>query len=731
MTPTPSHAEVSAVERMLRPRSVALVGVSGRAESLNARPLRYLREHGFTGSVHPVNPRYEELQGLRCVASLADVPGQVDLVLSMVPAAMTPDVVRQAGAIGAAGVVVFASGFGETGAEGAALQEEVVAAARETGVRVLGPNCQGIIHAPSGLSATFTAAADRGLLDTSRVAYVGQSGAVGGSILDLAVEMGLGLSIWVSTGNQADLTLVEAASAVLEDDAVRVLMVYTEVVPEGHSFRRLAARAHDLGKHLVVLVSGRSEAGRRAAASHTGSMLGDDVPFVLAAEELGVTFVDDVDEMLAVAAIVDRVGTIRGRNVAVITTSGGAGSLAADHCAARGLALPELDAATQQRLAPLVPSFGAVGNPVDVTAQLFNRAGSAQALGEVCSIVADDPDVDLVVVVLTMVTGELGADLARDLVASTDRLDKPLFVVWLASPGQTAAGRQIFRDAGLPVFDSVGDAARVAGLLAPHAPAVGSGGTTLDEAGEDQGAAEVLARGLAGAARPEEVLAALGVDHPSTVVVSTPEEAVRAAEQAGGPVAMKLQARGLDHKSDLGGVRLGVESLRAGDVLEELLKIGSDHGLDIDGVAVQQMIPPGVELIVGVTSGSEGYPPVVTVGIGGVTTELYRDVASALAPVSPQRAHQLMRTLRGWPLLAGYRGAAPCDVDAAAAAVAGISRAAAGLAGYAFEFEINPLIVAREDGGAHAVDLLASPAPRPHCPNSPDRYHHGTDRQEK
>ena len=268
-----------------------------------ARPLRYLVEHGYEGGIYPVNPNYDELVGQRCYPTLADVPGPVDLVLVLVAAERVEDAIRQAAAVGATAAVVYASGFAEVGPEGVALQQRLTAVARETGVRVLGPNCQGFLYAPTGVVATFTAAADRPLAHDSGVAYVGQSGAVGGSVLDLATDMGLGLAAWASTGNQADLDLVEVSLELLEDPAVRVLMLYVEAADDGVAFAALARRARVMGKHLVVLRSGRSSAGRRAVASHTGSMLGDDVAFVLTAEEHGVVLVHDIDELLAVAAV--------------------------------------------------------------------------------------------------------------------------------------------------------------------------------------------------------------------------------------------------------------------------------------------------------------------------------------------------------------------------------------------------------------------------------------------
>lgn len=702
----------SSLERMIHPRSVAIVGASGRADSLNARPLRYLLEHGFGGAIYPVNPNYEDLQGVRCYPALEDVPGPVDLVLVLVPAAKCADVVREAGAAGATAAVIFASGFAETGQTGADLQIELNEVGGAVGVRVLGPNCQGLLYGPTGLAATFTAAADRTSDSSSGVAYVGQSGAVGGSVLDLANEMGLGLTAWVSTGNQADLDLVEVASALIDDTAVDVVMLYAEVVRDGEAYEHLAKRARALGKHLVVLRSGRSDAGRRAAASHTGSMLGDDIAFVLTSRRYGVILVDDVDELLAVAATVRSVRNVSGRRVGVITTSGGAGSLAADHCASHDLELPELGPATQAKLAEYVPDFGALANPVDVTAQLFNREGHARALGEVCTIVASDPSIDMVAVVLTMVTGNAGALLAEDLVTTAGELDKPLFVTWLAGFDQTREARQIFRDASVPVFRSVGDLARTAGLLAPSVTdEVGNGETEAvvpEEQATTKVSADLLHDCASGKAAGTELLAALGISQPRSFLATGPSAAAEAAESVGSPVAMKIQATSLAHKSDLGGVRLAVPTEAVSQNFDDLVSLADANGLvDLEGVLIQEMVPPGVELIVGATCTRDGFSAVITVGIGGVTTEIYQDVISELAPVSADQAQAMLRRLRGWPLLSGFRGRSVVDVQAAAEAIASVSRMVAAVEGHEVEFEINPLIVAEHGGGAFAVDLLA------------------------
>jgi acyl-CoA synthetase (NDP forming) len=690
------------LQALLRPRGIALLGISGRAENLISRPLRYLVEHGYEGGIYPVNPNYEELVGQKCYATLADVPGPVDLVLVLVAADRVEDAIRQSAAIGAKAAVVYASGFAEVGPEGVALQQRLAAVAEETGVRVLGPNCQGFLYAPTGVVATFTAAADRPLTHDSGVAYVGQSGAVGGSVLDLATDMGLGLSFWASTGNQADLNLVQVSQELLDDPAIRVLMLYVEAVDDGEGYAALARRAREVGKHLVVLRSGRSSAGRRAVASHTGAMLGDDVAFVLTSQQHGVVLVDDIDELLATAAVLATGKRSEGRRIAVVTTSGGAGGLAADLSEEIGLEMPELSAETQDRLRPLIPAFGALGNPVDVTAQLFNRG--AHAFGDVCRIVADDPSVDAVAVFVTMVVGDAGARLAEDLVTTASRLPVPLLVGWIAGQELTVEGRRVFREAGIPVFGSVGNLTRVAARMAP--PPHRGVAPALPEAPRLDGA-RIRQLLEADVVDGPELLRTIGIRQPSSTLVASAEAAREAVAALGGPGVLKLAAGDLAHKSEVGGVRVGVSETEAGQVFDELIDSAKRHHVpDVEGVLVQELIPPGTELILGATAGRDGFPPVVTVGLGGVTTELYKDIASGLAPVSPEQAWEMLRGLKAWPLLAGFRGAAPADVPAAVDAVVRLSQAAAAGGDRLAEFEVNPLIVAPAGRGATAVDVL-------------------------
>lgn len=692
------------LDKLFRPRSVAIVGASGRVGSLMSRPLQYLIEHGFSGPIYPINPNCDQLEGIPCYPSLSHLPEPVDLVVILVSASKAAGVVREAGVNGASVAIVFASGFGEAGAVGARHQRALLEAARESGVRVLGPNCQGAFYGPASMVATFTAAAARPMVGAGQVAYVGQSGGIGGSVLDLAREMELGLAAWVSTGNQVDIDLIEVAMALVRDDAVRVIMLFAEEISDGKAYASLASEARDVGKSIVALSTGRSDAGQRAASSHTGSMLNDDIAFQLTSERYGVVLVDDVDELLNVAFSESVIRGDVGRRVAILTTSGGAGILAADHCVSNGLVVPELPDDLQRALAHHLPNFGALSNPIDVTAELFSREGYARVFGEVCRMVAQDSQIDQLAIVWAMVADDLAVNLARELVVIAEQIQKPLFVSWMAGLELTAEGRKVLRAGGVPVFPTASDLARTMGLLARSNLQSGRASIIVESAEE---VVNALRGSLKEGSSGREVLTTLGISQPRWALTTTAAEAEAVAGEFGGLVAMKIESTALHHKSDVGGVRLNTPVASVRQTFEQLMKLTSEHGIEsVEGILVQEMTPPGVELIIGATNSAQGYAPVISVGMGGTLAELRRDVVSAIAPVGIAGAEEMLRKLSGWPLLSGFRGAPPADVDAAVRVLVSLSSAVMGITDIGFEFEVNPLVVLEDGRGAFAVDVL-------------------------
>jgi len=706
----PGHHSHDQLERMFNPHSVAVVGVSGNGSSLTARPVKLLLEHGFAGEIYPVNPKYDTLYGLPCYPDLQALPGPVDCVLSFAAPSRSLEVVEQAARAGAAAVIILASGFAETGADGKILQDALRDRARELGVRLLGPNCLGLINRSRGLFATFSPAAQRAQPSSSCVAYVGQSGALGGSLLDMSNDIGLGFAAWAATGNQADLDLVEIASVMIEDPAVRVLLMYAEGLTDGHRFVSLARQARTLNTKIVLLRSGQSDAGRRAASSHTGAMVGDDAALVATARRYGVIVVDDLAELLWTGASLAAGSTPTGRNVAIVTTSGGAGILMSDQLDAHGLAVAPLASATKSAVRKAIPPFGSADNPVDVTAQILSSATSGEDMRTVLTELARDPSVDSIVMALTMVTGDQAADLARLLVEIRPELDVPLWVMWLTGHALTRDARAICREAGLPVFTGPGALARVMALCVDTELRSDQPPTPIDPV-----AREMLMSGPTGSVG-WSALAHIGVATPRSIVCRTPEETTEAAERLGGRVVMKVESGGIAHKTDIGGVVVGVDAAEAAETYRQLIERAETVGVLVEGILVQEMIPAGIELIVGAMSSGDGFPPTITVGIGGVAAELYRDVEMSTAPVNVAEAQLMLRRLKGWPLLDGYRGSAHADVTAAAEAVAAISTMICSVPDTAIEFEVNPLIVGPAGAGAVAVDVLVGRSGRSDLP---------------
>jgi acyl-CoA synthetase (NDP forming) len=629
----------------------------------------------------------------------------VDLVVVVVPAAAAVAAVDECRAVDAGAAVVLSSGFAEAGPAGRSMQDRLVDAAARSGVLLVGPNCQGVVHLPGRLVASFSASARPDGGAVVPFAYVGQSGALGGSLLQLARGRGTTLASWLSTGNQAAFDVTTAARYLLGEDAVHAVLVYLEAVPAGDDWRPVARAAQRAGKHLVVLRAGRSRAGRRAVASHTGALVPESAAFELACAEDGVILVDEVSELLDAAMVLTAAGRPRGTGVGIVSSSGGAGALAADRCEAEGLAVPALEAATVAALDARLASFASSENPVDVTAQLFGVDQPADAFAQTCAVVGHDANVDAVLIVLTNVLDEAAVRVCDAIRPAA--IGVPTVVTWLSTEAATRQARTLLTAQGIPVVAGIGDGVRLLRQLVDRDGRRRPPSTPPD--------AERLRPLLRGPVVVESgagaFLDAIGVRHPGGALVTDAGAAtvVARASDAGAGIVVKAQSAQLLHKSEAGAVRVGVAAAEAGRAFDEIVAAVAEAAPDapLDGVLVQPLVEPGVELLVGVLGALNGYPPVVTVGMGGVAVELYRDVASALAPLGIDDALALLRKLRGWPLLDGHRGRTPADTDAAAEAVVALAGAATSLGAALVELEVNPLIVHERGRGATAVDFLA------------------------
>ncbi len=695
-------------------RGIAVIGASDRAGAIGRLPVQFLQRYGYAGPIYPVRPDGAPVAGLPSHASVADVPGPVDLAMVMVAADRVISAVRDCAAAGVPVVVVCSSGFAEVGEDGAALQDELVATARELGVRVLGPNCIGTVGTTTGQVSSFSPlfAGEHTQLVPGSLGFVSQSGALGYGAVSLAFERGLGLGWVVNTGNEADISATEVLAELAQEPGCAGLLAYAESLGDLAPLADVVAG----GTPVALLKAGRSDAGARAAASHTGALAAQDAVVDAALRQIGVVRVDDVDELLDVGDVMDLARTVRGhtiRRVAIVTTSGGSGILAADAIEAHGLRLAELSEQTLTTLDDIVPAYGSTANPVDVTASVMsNPALFDDALGAI----AGDDGVDAIVACFCVLTGSDVDAVVTALSQVRERTGVPVIAVRTGADHLAPTAASTMRAAGLPVYQTPARAVRALAALAQFAaPPVRQKTTGASPAARpDTPSTRTDWSSLSDGATDEHALKALlreaGLPVPVGRIVTGADDAVAAVQEAGGRAVAKAVVPGLLHKSDAGGVILDVTPERAAEVHDQLAAMGGQ-------VLMEEMVPGGVEALVGSTDTPLGR--IITVGVGGVLTEIVADVALRLLPVERADVEEMLDDTRLGRLLGGVRGQGPADRGALVDAVLGIADLAAALPEGA-ELDLNPITVLADGRGCRILDAaLALPDAAPATPDSP------------
>ncbi len=687
-----------------QPRGIAIVGASATPNSLGHRLLTYLRNHGYGGRIYPVNPRYAEIEGLACFPSVAAISGAVDLALILVGADRVMSAVQDCAAKRVGYAVVHASGFGETGAAGRALEQEMTAYARAQGMRIIGPNCIGLVSPGDQLVAGFSPLFSRVRFEPGELAMVTQSGALGYGIVSLAVERGLRFSRIVNTGNEADLCTAEFVAELLNDERTSTILVYSEGIKHAGYWRALGALSRERGKPVIVLKSGRSEVGSRAAASHTASLAGDDAVWDAAFRSIGMLRVDDIDEMLDLAAVFEQPRRPAGPGVGVMTTSGGAGILAVDGLSQAGFAIPELNEAACDQIRPILPAYGTVTNPLDLTGAMLT---DATLFRTALRVMASDPDIHALLVCFCVLQGAEVDRAIDDLLAVLAETDKPILVsrtgAEFLAPGAAARLQQ----AGVPVFPTPARAARAfRGLLQFSTGRADAGIGPLAPASRPPSGWPQPGHAL-GERETMQLLGAAGLPVTRQVLCLDAEEAARTAEQIGYPVVVKIDSPDIPHKTEAGAVRLGLRDAEAvreafAAVVDSVQAFKPDARLN--GCLVQEQVENSVaEILLGVSPSPMG--PMITVGLGGIFVEVFNDVSRRLAPVAPGEATAMLKELRGYKLLTGARSRPPADIDALAKLVAQLSDAAVQWPGQ-WELDLNPVLVMQAGLGCRIVDAL-------------------------
>ncbi|WP_127105647.1 acetate--CoA ligase family protein [Pararhodobacter zhoushanensis] len=690
------------IDRVIAPQSIALIGATEDYAKFGGRFLHHIVDHGYKGRIFPINPRRESVLGLTCYPSIMDLPEAPDLALVAVPAPKLAAMIEECGKAGVGVCVVVTAKMAEFGAEGAALEAEIVAIAKRYNMRLVGPNCMGFILPSINLALSSTPTLRySGPFRHGGVSLISQSGALMGSLYVQSHDHGVGLAGMVSIGNQADLELCDFLEGFIADPATKVICLYIEGVKSPSRLRALALRARAAGKILLAVKAGRTDAGSTLAHSHTSSLAGSFSAFETLCRETGIQVMDDPDSMILVAGILDRAPAMGPGGIGVVCSSGGGGAVLADRMDLAGLPVASYAEVTRARMDADFQRAHQ-NNPLDLGAHtgdlefgIFERGIHA---------VHDDPGVALLAYVLT--PQPLMPQTAQALIDVWKRQEKPVLVV-LNTSRFAEDLRQMFLAAGVPVVARIDDALRVMST----AFALRDAQTGIREAATERPAELVVPdaprSGFLTEPEVKTLLSGYGVAVPQATPCATPDDAVSAAETIGYPVVLKGVADGVVHKSDLGLVQVGLDSADAvrtafATIAGAIAQAAPGTALRID---VQQMIGAGTELIVGVTNEPD-FGPQLVVGAGGIHVELLKDVTQASAPVTPLEAEAMLRRLRIWPLLAGVRGQAPADLASLCQAISRISWLAADLGEALVDLEVNPLRATPQ--GAYALDGRAT-----------------------
>ncbi len=690
------------LEAFFTPQSVAVIGAARTPGKLGYGVLHNIIQYGYGGQIYPINPKANEILGLKAYSSVLDVPGPVELVIIVIPNRFVPQVMQECGKKGVKAAVIISAGFREAGTEGIKLERQVMDIARQYGIRVVGPNCLGIISTHTPLNASFAA----GMPPKGGIAFMSQSGALVTAILDWALPKGIGFSHFVSLGNKADVDEADLLQAWQDDQDARVVIVYLEGLKDGQEFIQIARQVTQ-HKPVVAVKSGNTAAGSRAVSSHTGSLAGSARAYEAAFKQTGVLRADTIEELFDYSLALAYQPPLKGRNIAVVTNAGGPGVMATDAIERNALKLATLGPETLETLRERLPAAANVFNPIDVIGDAL-----ADRYEHALKAVFDDPHVDGVLAILTPQVYTQIEETAKVIGRLASGYDKPLLGCFMGEQ-KVGPGIEILTKYSVPNY------------LFPER-AVGAFGAMADfwERGQrpqpeyerfevNQEIVRQIFDGVReqgrltlGDAESREIMEAYGLRIPRSILAKNADEAVTAAESIGYPVAMKVASPDILHKSDIGGVRLNVtEADQVRDFFDLLIYRAQRYMADarIWGVLVQEMVPRGKEIIIGVNRDPQ-FGPLLMFGLGGIYVEVLKDVTFRVAPISRQEATEMLTEIQSHHLLRGVRGEKPADMDAIVDTILRVSQLVTDFPGVV-EMDINPLMVYEEGRGAVAVDM--------------------------
>ncbi|HEX3499393.1 MAG TPA: acetate--CoA ligase family protein [Stellaceae bacterium] len=700
---------------LFRPRSLALIGASDDPTRIRGKILAQIVKGNYPGRIFPIHPTARTIQGMPAFAAIGEAPGPIDLALIAIPAESVPATLAQCAAAGVRSALVFSSGFAEEeGGAHRALQDELRAIARDTGMAVAGPNSVGMLDLAEPLAATFSPAIDFAALPglradpaRRRIGIISQSGGLGFALFNRGLKRNLAFSTVINTGNEADLDACDILDFMLDDERTGIVLMFVEAIRRGRRFVELAERALALDKPIIVAKIGRSPAGRRAAASHTASLTGSDTVHDAIFRRYGVIRANDQDDMLDIAAACALCPRPHGKRVGVVTISGGVGGWLADTLESHGLTVPEFSAALQREIRQFLPSYGAAFNPIDITAQAI---GNDHRLRSIAALEAA-AEIDAIAVVSTLAADPRMVYEKAALAELVARQRKPILFYSYPLPSEQA--RRDLAEIGVPCYTSLRGPALALAALADR-EAASCDRARLTTSPGDPVSRDVALRRLDAAAEmlceyeANDVLAAYGIATLPARLAKDAAAAVDAATSLGYPVALKIQSPDIPHKSDAGGVALGLADAAAvRDAWAAMLARIAERlpAARLHGVLVQTMAPRGLEMIAG-TVDDVDFGPLLTVGLGGIHVEMLGDVATLPLPIDALDAQSLLERLRGVRLLGPLRGAPARDRAAFAALLVRLARLQGDFAGHIATIDLNPVLLHDAGDGISVVDAL-------------------------
>jgi len=708
MKTTPSNSRRSKnpdLTRLIDPAAIAIVGASSNPKSISGQPLAHMLASGYSGKLYPVNPKRADVQGVKSYPDILSLPGPCDAAVIAVGREHVPGVLEQCGDAKIPYAVILTAGFSETKDEsGAEMQRRLDAAIAKSGVRVVGPNCVGVMNVTKRAYMAFGGALSDKSLKSGPLAIVSQSGGFGQSMMTFANAHGVGSNYVVSCGNEADLSFFDFAHDFLDRDDVKMIATYMEATTEGMQLRELGRHAMEVGKPILMLKVGNGGAGRRAASSHTGQLTADYTLFRTAFKEGGFIEINDLDELADVARLIMGEKYPKGRNIGVLTGSGGWGVILAEQFEKNGIFLPRTSVEIQKKLHSLNSTFSSVENPIDMMANYGDQHKAIEC-------VIDDPAFDMF-----LVRSAAGPDVrvwADRFIETAAKTDKPIIVNWASIPTRDADVREKLEHAGFLCANYAGRAARAAAIFAGFSikrDQFRKNTNSTPRPVECKGLDITIGGGALSEQASKACVAQYGVPVTKEILLSL--EAVRALSSApiNFPVAVKLASPDISHKTEANAVQLNINCIADLIRAAEEVHAGGrkyDPSARIDGIAIQEMAG-GVEIIIGAVNDSQ-FGPYVMVGLGGILTEVLGDVAHRFAPIGKMDARDMLNELRGQQILNGIRGAPPVDIDALIDVIVRVSWLIHDHADSIAEIDINPLFVREKGKGVVAADALIVP----------------------